>query len=105
MPAESCRSRPPGLSRPANRSRAIAFDRDGLPAPASRSKIHDAGLVGFADFLWADHATIGEFDGRLKYEGRLGVHETLYAEKRREDRLRDIGFQVVRFGWARRPES
>lgn len=89
-----------GSESPGESLARIAFDRDGLPAPRQQVEIHDnAGLVGFADFLWPDHATIGEFDGRLKYEGASASIETLYAEKRREDRLRDIGFQVVRFGW------
>jgi very-short-patch-repair endonuclease len=40
---------------------------------------------------------VGEFDGRVKYAS--GDPNVLYDEKRREDRLRDIGFEVVRFNW------
>ncbi|MDT4893624.1 MAG: hypothetical protein QOE97_2659, partial [Pseudonocardiales bacterium] len=40
---------------------------------------------------------IGEFDGKIKYDE--GGMATVYAEKRREDRLREAGYEVVRFGW------
>ena len=39
---------------------------------------------------------VGEADGRLKYDTR----EVLYAEKRREDRLRALGLAVIRWGWS-----
>lgn len=35
----------------------------------------------------------------MKYSGADG-RQALVAEKRREDRLRDLGFQVVRVTWA-----
>ncbi len=35
----------------------------------------------------------------MKYAGAEG-RRALIAEKRREDRLRDLGFQVVRVTWA-----
>jgi hypothetical protein len=77
----------------------IAFERLGLPQPRQQVDVRDAlGFIGRVDFLWDEHRTIGEFDGRLKYDGER--RETLYDEKRREDRLRDAGFEVVRFGWA-----
>ncbi len=41
---------------------------------------------------------IVEFDGAVKY-GDCGP-DTLIAEKVREDRLRDLGYQVVRVCWA-----
>jgi hypothetical protein len=61
-------------------------------------------LVGRCDFGWREHRTVGEFDGRVKY-GRLltpgqRLEDVLYAEKRREDALRDCGWQVVRWNWA-----
>ena len=47
--------------------------------------------------------TIGEFDGKVKY-GRLlkpgqSVEQIVYEEKVREDALRDLGWQVVRWVW------
>jgi very-short-patch-repair endonuclease len=59
--------------------------------------------VARVDFLWPAHRTIGEFDGRVKY-GRLlkpgqSVEQIVYEEKLREDALRDLGWQVVRWVW------
>jgi hypothetical protein len=56
------------------------------------------------DFCWDDQRTVGEFDGKIKY-GRLlkpgqPIEEVLFEEKRREDALRDLGWQIVRWLWA-----
>jgi very-short-patch-repair endonuclease len=62
-------------------------------------KVYDRnGQIGVVDFLWEEQATVGEFDGRLKYMGQPNA-DVLYAEKRREDRLRALGLEVVRFGY------
>ncbi len=47
---------------------------------------------------------LGEFDGRVKY-GRLlrprqDPGDVVFAEKRREDEMRDAGWGVVRWVWA-----
>ncbi len=77
----------------------VAFDAVGLPVPEQQVKVYDRdGLIGVVDFLWDEQATIGEFDGRLKYTGQPNAN-VLYEEKRREDRLRALGFEVVRFGY------
>jgi hypothetical protein len=70
----------------------------GLPAPELQVAVHDAlgDLVGVVDFLFRQHWTIVEFDGALKYDDRTD----LVAEKRREDRLRALGYEVVRLTWA-----
>jgi hypothetical protein len=87
-------------------SRAF-FVSAGLPLPESQLEIRDGGeLVGRVDFLWRDHRTVGEADGRLEYLDA----DSLYQEKRREDRLRDLGFEVVRWSFAdlrvaRQPQS
>ncbi len=63
-------------------------------------EIHEPGgaLVGRVDFLVEGTNVIIEFDGRVKYDsGDPGV---LWAEKRREDRLRRLGYVVVRITWA-----
>jgi very-short-patch-repair endonuclease len=52
--------------------------------------------VGRVDFLWDDVRVIGEADGALKYQ----EPSDLYREKRREDLLRSLGFQVIRWGWS-----
>lgn len=47
------------------------------------------------DFLLEDRVVV-EFDGMLKYENPAD----LAAEKLREDRLRALGYEVVRLTWA-----
>lgn len=54
----------------------------------------DGHFVGRFDFL-LDGCVIGESDGRGKYAGP----DDLWAEKRREDDARRLGFGFVRWGW------
>ncbi|MGH8889607.1 MAG: type IV toxin-antitoxin system AbiEi family antitoxin domain-containing protein [Acidothermaceae bacterium] len=91
----------PEAESPGESLSRIGFAAQGLPVPRLQIEIYDCdGLIGRADFLWDEMMTIAEFDGRLKYIGPdSGVH-VLYDEKRREDRLREAGFEVVRFSWA-----
>ena len=56
----------------------------------------DGWLVARSDFRVEGTDVLLEFDGRVKYDDR----EVLVAEKRREDRLRELGFEVVRITWA-----
>lgn len=84
----------------------VGFARDGLPAPEPQRNIYgpDGRLVARVDFCWDEQRTVGEFDGKEKY-GRLLkpgqlVADVLFAEKVREDALRDLGWQVVRWIWA-----
>lgn len=64
----------------------------------SQAKITDAlgRFVARVDFL-LDRVVV-EFDGAVKYAGADG-HRALMAEKTREDRLRSLGYAVVRLGW------
>jgi len=49
--------------------------------------------------LWVEGTgVVVEFDGRVKYTD--GGPEALFAEKRREDRLRRLGYVVVRVTWS-----
>lgn len=48
------------------------------------------------DFLLDAARVIVEFDGRGKYKTPADV----FAEKQREDRLRELGYEVVRFVWS-----
>jgi hypothetical protein len=78
----------------------------GLPAPVLQAEIRDAdGFVGRVDFFFAAERTVIEFDGLLKY-GDSDAREALIQEKLREDRLRALGYEVVRITWAdlQRPE-
>ncbi|MFC8502084.1 hypothetical protein ACFUC1_06970 [Pedococcus sp. NPDC057267] len=59
----------------------------------------DHGFVGRSDFL-VDGLVVVEFDGRAKYGLTGTAPEDLWAEKRREDRLRALGYAVVRLTWA-----
>ncbi len=61
-------------------------------------------LVGRVDFLVAGRVVV-EFDGAVKYAGANGP-AALVAEKLREDRLRELGYEVVRITWSElaRPE-
>ena len=58
---------------------------------------HDGGVVARVDLLVEDRVVV-EFDGLVKYAGADG-RAALVAEKRREDRLRALGFVVVRLTW------
>lgn len=84
----------------------VQLQADGLPKPALQYEVRSprGELVGRSDFGWEEQRTLGEFDGRIKY-GRLlkpgqPVEDVLFAEKVREDALRDLGWQVVRWTWA-----
>lgn len=76
-----------------------------LPIPKLQYEVRDArgSFIGRTDFAWPELGVLGEFDGRVKYDGSLGGPETpadiIMREKEREARLRDAGFNVVRWGW------
>lgn len=55
-------------------------------------------LIGRVDFLVRGTKVIVEFDGRMKYDS--GDPAVLWAEKKREDALRRLGYMVVRITWA-----
>lgn len=85
-----------------SRSR-VALDRFGLPAPILQWKVESAGrVIAVSDFGWPELRTVGEFDGRIKYEasrpGRT-AGEVVFAEKVREDAVRDENVGVVRWIW------
>jgi hypothetical protein len=73
--------------------------QSGLPEPMLQVEFSDSdGFVARVDFHFPSYDTVVEFDGLLKYGG--GSPEVLIREKRREDRLRALGIQVVRVTWA-----
>lgn len=66
-----------------------------IPLPQMQVELFDDhGLIGRTDFYWSRNRVVGEADGVLKYSDPAA----LYAEKRREDRLRARGFTVIRWG-------
>ena len=62
-------------------------------------------LRGTTDWWWPEYGLLGEFDGRIKY-GRLlkpgqDPGEVVFAEKNREDILREIsGCRMIRLIWS-----
>jgi hypothetical protein len=94
--AADARAESPGETR----SR-VAIARAGLPTPALQHVVAAVGAE--VDFWWEEFRTVGEFDGRVKY-GRLlragqDPGDVVFAEKRREDALRDLDLGVVRWVW------
>ena len=87
-----------------SRSRALIHVL-GLPAPVLQRSFYDhEGFIARTDFFWPDYGVIGEFDGDAKYldDELLGGRSTraiILAEKKREDRLRALGFKIVRWDW------
>ncbi|KGN40176.1 hypothetical protein [Knoellia aerolata] len=70
----------------------------GLTVRSQVSLDDEDGFIGRVDLLVGDRVVV-EFDGAVKYDGLDGKRE-LMAEKRREERLRDAGYRVVRVTWA-----
>lgn len=84
----------------------VLMAQDGIPTPEPQFKVYDDNGLFMArcDFGWELLRTLGEFDGREKYlrlrrEGET-LEEFILREKQREDALRDLGWQVVRWVWA-----
>lgn len=83
----------------------LAFRDLGLPVPELQIVLRDARgrHVATCDFGWREHGVIGEFDGRVKY-GRLlrpgqQPGDVVFEEKRREDAIRELDWQVFRWVW------
>jgi hypothetical protein len=80
----------------------VRIHEGALPPPIPQLVIVDdhGRFVARVDFGWPELKTIGEFDGKAKYGELLKPGQTsreaMIAEKRREDQLRDLGWQVVR---------
>lgn len=77
----------------------------GFPAPELQYRVMDElGLVAVVDFYWKDHALVGEFDGRGKYQkpeytqGKTAA-QVVIEEKNRENRIRSTGRNVARWEW------
>jgi hypothetical protein len=81
-------------------SRAVLIEA-GMPPTDLQVRIEDdEGLVGYADFGWLPIRVLGEFDGRGKYGADGSTAATVVGlEKRREDRFRALGYEVVRWGY------
>ena len=74
----------------------VRMHEHGLPAPTLQAVIADAdGTFARVDHYWEDLRVVGEADGALKY----AEPGSLFLEKQREDRMRDLGLAVVRYTW------
>ncbi len=64
----------------------------------------DGRLVGRVDFYLEEENTVVEFDGKIKYKVPDGADpreasEIVFREKRREERIRDLGPEFARIIW------
>lgn len=88
-----------------SRSRVL-MAREGLPRPELQAPISTGtgAVVARSDFCWRAAQVVGEFDGAEKYGRRLrpgqSPGDAVFQEKLREDRIRALGFTVVRWTWA-----
>lgn len=74
----------------------MAMILGGLPAPLSNVWIDDGPMLRRVDHLFVEGALIVEADGAGKYDnGRAS--DIIRAEKDREWRLRQMGFEVLRY--------
>jgi hypothetical protein len=75
----------------------VAFRDGGLPPPVLQARIcGDRGrMIGRVDFLWAEHGTIAETDGAMKYADPDRARQQL----RRDAQLRQAGYEVVHITW------
>jgi hypothetical protein len=80
--------------------------RIGCPKPLLQQRFDDhRGLIGVSEFFWEESAKVGEADGKAKYtdsryrRGR-SLEQVLLDEKERADRIRALGLDVSRWGWA-----
>lgn len=84
----------------------VELTRQGVaPSGLQRKLYDDDGLVGIVDFVWDLQRVVGEFDGRLKYRvdeaaTAEDAADIVWSEKRREDRIRALGYEVVRWAFA-----
>lgn len=89
----------------------LAYALHLMKVPATpQFRVAAPGFTAFVDFLVDGENVIIEFDGKVKYGreadepdpygNRRSPKEVLWAEKTREDRLRELGYEVVRVVWA-----
>jgi hypothetical protein len=83
--------------------RLVVLELD-IGRPQTQYEVVDGDWVAVADLRVGRH--LFEFDGRVKYLGRerggvsdLPPEEVIWLEKKREDRLRGLGYGVSRVVW------
>jgi very-short-patch-repair endonuclease len=88
----------PAAESPGESRLRLILDALGVPFETQRRILDGKRFVARVDFLVAGKVVV-EFDGLLKYRGEDG-EEAVIAEKLREDRIRALGYAVVRVTWA-----
>lgn len=83
-------------------SRVVLESHGQAPTDLQHAFFDERGLIGYVDFFWEAERTVGEFDGKVKYVIPAGASpdeaaRVLWLEKIREDRLRALGLEVVRW--------
>ena len=84
----------------------VAMHQARLPEPELQVRIIDVdgSVIARTDLGYPELAVLIEFDGAIKYSKLLRPGETAHgvvlSEKIREDRIRDLGYVVVRVAWA-----
>ena len=93
-----------GAESPGESLSRIVIDRLGFPPPLLQYEVRDetGRFLGRSDMAWPQFFTLGEYDGRGKYRelrspGR-SIEDVVDAERRRQNRLEDQGWTVVRWG-------
>jgi len=95
-----------GRSESVGESRSrVMLHRAGLPEPELHMTVRDGDgkFLGRADFGYRRRRALGEFSGKVMYEGGPRAEDpgvTVFREKLREDALRTAGWAVVRWTWA-----
>lgn len=94
------RSESPGETR-----LRLLLEDGGLPVEAQVRVLDERGrLVGRPDLALVGDGVLLEFDGLVKYQRLLRPDQTpseaVVEEKRREERLSELGWLVLRFVWA-----
>lgn len=89
----------PAHESPGESLTAVVACSEGIRLVPQVTITDDAGVfVARVDFVVEGTSVIIEFDGRLKCDQAPGA--VLFDEKKREDRLRSLGYIVVRIIWA-----
>jgi Transcriptional regulator, AbiEi antitoxin len=96
-----------GAHSPGESLTRIATVEAGLRDPQPQFEVRDLGFLAYVDLVIPDIMLAIEFDGRVKYQrtrdavdGPVDDADVVWAEKRREDRLRELGYEVVRVIWS-----
>lgn len=73
----------------------VVFHEHGLEPPELQFTLTGPDFRYSVDFYWARHRLIAEADGAIKYSDQRAAIRQL----KRDQQLRDLGYQVVHFTW------